>query len=812
MSLRWAISHDPCRAGDRAPGGAVAVGTQVRVKLRVDESALAGARIEAAEALLWEGEDAWRPVALAPCAGGFEGVLDPAPYPHAAFYVFKLQVEGDETAYYYVPRADGRSTIGEAVVAEVDGRWDDDGGWCYSDERLEVRPAGDFGLEGVLPGFQVTVYDAAFETPDWLAGAIMYQIFPDRFSRGASGVRSQGLAYHEDKGRPVHLHGSWDEPVEYTGKPAYDPIDFYGGTLDGIREALPYLASLGVEVLYLNPVFEARSNHRYDTADYERIDPLLGDERAFRALASEARELGISLVLDAVLSHTGDDSRYFNARGTYNEPGAAQGPASAFYSWYDIREDDEGLTYRSWWGFESLPEVDEHDLSWQRYVLGDLDAWHEPSGVGIDSEASGQQAEPKGVLPLWLARGARGYRLDVADELPDDVLERIRTSVRRARPDAALIGEVWEDATTKTSYGCRRTYALGRSLDSVMNYPLRGALLGFATGALDAHQLAAFLKSQQANYPGPLYRCLMNLLSSHDVERLRTVLALGEPVKHLPRDEQKTMVAAITPAADARAARVQRMVAGLLYALPGAPCLYYGDERGLQGGGDPFCRATFPWGDDTETGSAREIGVARAERPAQERDFDASVNAGCSARGEGLGAGESMAGRPDKGWRAGTAAGANAGRLAQGRSCSGASAGRLERGRHAGIGRVPLRADCGEDLTAFYQGLGTVRRNSQTLRRGAMACCAQGDDVLCVVRWLPDSDEIVVAAANRSATMQGVALDLLSNDLSLPADVRSRIRSASANASVTPFLSCEGGIVLFTVAPCTTRFLHWRCP
>ena len=777
MSLKWAISHDPCRAGDRTPGGAVTVGTQVRVKLRVDVSALAGARIEAVEALLWEGEGAWRPMPTWACEDGYEATLSPEPYPHAAFYVFKLSLPHDEVAYC-VPCADGRSTAGEVVLPEVDGGWGDDG-WHYAGARLEARPGGDFGLEGVLPGFQLTVYDPAFETPDWLAGAIMYQIFPDRFARGSGGVRKQGLGYHERMGRPVRLHGNWGEPVEFTGRSGtdadYDPVDFYGGTLDGIREELPYLASLGVEVLYLNPVFEARSNHRYDTADYERIDPLLGDEQGFRALADEARGLGISIVLDAVLSHTGDDSRYFNARGTYDELGAMQGPQSAFRTWYDIHESTEGVTYRSWWGFESLPEVDEHDPSWQQYMLGDLDSGCDHGGEGVAPETDGRAVEPTGVLPLWLARGARGYRLDVADELPDDVLERIRASVRTARPDAAIIGEVWEDATTKTSYGCRRTYALGRALDSVMNYPLRGALLGFATGALDAYQLATFLKAQQANYPGPLYRCLMNLLSSHDVERLRTVLAVGGPVKHLPRDEQVKLVASITPAADARAARLQRMVAGLLYALPGAPCVYYGDERGLQGGGDPFCRATFPREYEAEASPVRVSGDAAGEfvpaktcsgqvdRPTSQIDRDQTGQA-------------------------------------------------APRTGHGPVGLPESRTDIGEDLTAFYRGLGAMRRASQTLRTGSLACCARGEDVLCVVRWLPGSDEIVVVAANRSTTMQGVAVDLLSDELALPADVRERILTAAASGAATPFLSCEGGIALFSVAPCSTRFLHWRCP
>ena len=635
--LKWAVGHDPCREGDRSPAGAVTGGYPVRLTLRVARAARD--LIESADLLAGQADEQWEATPLMPCNEGFASAIEPAAFPHVEFYAFKLALV-DGTEAYYVPRADGAATAGELVVDGVDGEWGD-AGWSYFPQRLVTRPAGGFGLPEVNPGFQITVYDGAFATPDWLAGSVMYQVFPDRFARGEDGVRKEGVAYHERMGRPVHMHDGWDEPLTMSvplqpieplpkgGKaesaepaesdeadglgddavqlPAYDPVEFYGGTLAGIRQKLPYLASLGVEVLYLNPVFEARSNHRYDTADYEHIDPLLGLDDDFVELAKTAREQGISIVLDAVLSHTGDDSRYFNAHATYDAPSAAQGDGSPYRSWYDFAEDG---TYRCWWGDPTLPEVDERDASWQRYVLG-VDEWGNPDGSGV--------------LAKWLAAGARGYRLDVADEIPDDVLARLRTSVKRANPEAAIIGEVWEDATTKVSYGERRTYALGHALDSVMNYPLRSALLGFATGALDACQLVAFLKHQQANYPAPLYRCLMNLLSSHDVDRMRSALATGVSLREVPREKQVELVEAAGEGDDARAARLQRMVAALLYALPGAPCIYYGDERGLQGGSDPFCRATFPWSGASDAHAARgdvgedltpfyqRIGMARKE-------------------------------------------------------------------------------------------------------------------------------------------------------------------------------------------------------
>ena len=563
-SARWAISHDPCRSGDRTPAGAVPEGTVVCLKLHVNESA----RPVVTSASMLVGEYApehhglvWVDSSLAACEVGFEGQVAVGSVPRAFFYAFRINL-ADGTVAYYVPRADGRATAGELVIDGVDGYWGERG-WVFGERCLEQRPTDEFGLSEPLPGFQVTVFEPAFSTPDWVSGAIMYQIFPDRFARGPEGVREEGLAYHRDMGRVVRLHEDWSEPVnwqpldETSPDPRlafFDPVDFYGGTLEGIRCNLDYLDSLGVEVLYLNPVFEARSNHRYDTADYERIDALLGSEDDLVHLVESAGKRGISVILDAVLSHTGNDSRYFNAQGTYEEPGAAQGALSPYFSWYDFDRVSGDVPYRCWWGDPTLPEVDERDPSWQNYILG-----------------------PGGVLERWLAAGVRGYRLDVADEIPDDVLERIRSCVKGADPDAAIIGEVWEDATTKESYGVPRT-----------------TLLGFALGVLDAYQAVSFFKDQQSNYPPQLYSCLMNLLSSHDVERLRSALALGQPLRHVPRDEQLALVSSISVGQDERAARLQRMIVSLLYALPGMPCVYYGDECGLQGGGDPFDRATMP--------------------------------------------------------------------------------------------------------------------------------------------------------------------------------------------------------------------------
>ncbi len=419
-------------------------------------------------------------------------------------------------------------------------------------------------------GFRLTVFEPDFDTPAWFRRSIMYQIFPDRFAFSDDGTAERGIAYHESIGQSPELHKSLDEPVRYLPRSfeqAYTPDDFYGGTFRGIEEKLPYLKQLGVSCLYLNPIVEARSNPRYDTADYRRPDPILGTVADFERLCRSARAQGIRILLDGVYSHTGCDSRYFDRYGNYGGSGACSGPESPYFSWYDFRQFPDD--YRCWWGFEDLPEVNEHDPKWQRDII-----------TGEDS-----------VVRLWLRRGAAGWRLDVADELPDDVLAMIRRAVKQTDPEAPIIGEVWEDAVIKESYGTRRQYALGRALDSVMNYPLRAAVLDFVHRRSTAYELRDFLIAQQMNYPKPLYYSLMNLLGSHDVARLKNALATPADLRSLSREEQLALD--FDAQSMAQAVRLEKLCSVLQFALPGVPSIYYGDEQGMEGVGDPFNRLPF---------------------------------------------------------------------------------------------------------------------------------------------------------------------------------------------------------------------------
>ena len=430
--------------------------------------------------------------------------------------------------------------------------------------------------------YQITVYDPAFKTPDYLHTGVMYQIFPDRFCR---------LAPPRTARTNCMLHENWDEPpvrrVAAVREKDNYALDFFGGSLNGITSKLDYLRDLGVTVLYLNPIFEARSNHRYDTGDYTRIDPFLGKEEDFCRLCDEARAKGIRVILDGVFNHTGVDSLYFNRSGNYGKGGAYRSRRSPYYHWYRFRHWPND--YFCWWNIHTLPELDKDNPDVREYFLGE-----------------------KGIVRRWLDRGASGWRLDVADELPVSYLRQLRRAARAEKQDAAIIGEVWEDASHKVTYGHMRSYCLGDTADSVMNYPLRTVVLNFMNGQASAWDVARLIQSQQENYAPPFYYSLMNLLGSHDRPRALSLLCGEvdgdedhEPLHRAVPEERMAL-------ARARLAEAYRLLAS----LPGIPCIYYGDECGMRGSADPYCRGTFPWGhEDSELQETFRRILAQRKRP-----------------------------------------------------------------------------------------------------------------------------------------------------------------------------------------------------
>ena len=421
---------------------------------------------------------------------------------------------------------------------------------------------GNGGIFAQGEWFLQTVYSKDFYTPQKFKGGVLYQIFPDRFyeSHEKNRLAFSDRFYRKDKDGQPYFY-----PTELPG--GYLNKDYYGGDLKGIEEKLPYIKSLGINIIYLNPIFEAHSNHRYNTADYKKIDPDLGTLQDFKSLCANAKALDISIILDGVFSHTGSDSIYFNKEGRYGNGGAYRDQNSPFRSWYDF-DPKYKCGYRAWWGFESLPEVKEENQDYMEYICG-----------------------KGGVIDFWLQNGADGFRLDVADELPDNFIYKLREAVKRNGREKLLIGEVWEDAVTKISFDKRRTYLLGQGLDSVMNYPFRLAVLTFIRDGGGDEFCESILKICE-NYPKEALDTAWNNLSTHDTTRAITWLC-GENPESTDRYWQDGRI--LSPDQYEKAEKRLVCAYALLFFLPGVPCIYYGDEIGMQGYRDPFNRGYFKW-------------------------------------------------------------------------------------------------------------------------------------------------------------------------------------------------------------------------
>ncbi|MEG2082538.1 MAG: glycoside hydrolase family 13 protein, partial [Oscillospiraceae bacterium] len=410
--------------------------------------------------------------------------------------------------------------------------------------------------------FQLTVYKSDFSVPEKVKGKIFYQIFPDRFyeSQPKQSLSFSDRIYRTDKDGEPYFYPT-EQPNGWLNK------DFFGGDFRGIMEKLPYLCELGVGYIYLNPIFEAHSNHRYNTANYMKVDPDLGTLQDFKALCEICHTKGIAVILDGVFSHTGSDSIYFNKEGRYGDGGAYRDKKSPYRKWYDF-DSKYPCGYRAWWGFPTLPEVNEYEPCYTSYICGE-----------------------NGVIDFWLSQGADGFRLDVADELPDEFIAKIRTAVKRNGKDKLLLGEVWEDASNKISFGKRRKYLLGEELDTTMNYPFRTAILNFLREG-DGYSFCESIFSICENYPKGSLDIALNSLSTHDTPRAMTALCGYDPYG---TDRACQTMHFLSVEEYERAQKLIVCGFALLYGLPGVPCIYYGDEIGMQGYRDPFNRGYFKW-------------------------------------------------------------------------------------------------------------------------------------------------------------------------------------------------------------------------
>jgi 4-alpha-glucanotransferase len=448
--------------------------------------------------------------------------------------------------------------------------------WYYFVIRVESQTyyygnnLKSLGGEGILmekepPSYQITVHKQVI-VPEWYKRGVIYQVFVDRFFND----HENGFTYYPRSN--ALLHSNWSDLPLYIKdeKGRVTDWDFFGGTLQGVIEKLPYFKELGISILYFNPIFDAPSNHKYDTADYLHIDPMFGDDSVFERLLDAAQQSGISVILDGVFSHTGSDSIYFNKYNNYPEVGAYQSVDSPYFAWYKFKENHQ--EYQSWWGVDTLPEVNEMNPSYRQFIYGSAES----------------------VISKWLNLGVAGWRLDVADELPDEFIQELRQAIKSIRPNAVLIGEVWEDASNKTSYGKQREYFSGNELDGTMNYPFRASFLRFILGQSNSIVVHQEVMSLYENYPHENFYAAMNLIGSHDTIRILTLLGDAPEEKSLAKTEQRNF--RLAPHARRLAVQRLKLLSLVQMTFPGVPCIYYGDEAGVEGYADPYNRGTYPWG------------------------------------------------------------------------------------------------------------------------------------------------------------------------------------------------------------------------
>ena len=505
--------YDPCSTFFKNPTGGVAVGEEFTVRL------VTSGGDEAAFVIKKEGE-------------GERAVRYPMRKTDDGFE-WSMHVDSRGLYFYYFEVSEyGKTTA------------------FYADESLCACRAGE--------NWQLTAYEKT-DVPVLAGGGIIYQIMVDRFATDKERFRTKsGAVYRDDWGAAPYYTADDNGIVPNN--------DMFGGNLYGVADKLDYLKSLNVKVIYLNPIFEAASNHKYDTGNYRKADEDFGGDKALDYLIKKAKKRGIKIILDGVFSHTGADSIYFNRYGNYDSIGAYQSEKSPYYGWYSFRSFPND--YDCWWGVKLLPCVIETDPVYDEFINGE-----------------------EGIVRTLLRRGIAGWRLDVADELPDAFLDRLCRAAKKVDPDAVVLGEVWEDASNKVAYSYRRRYLLGGQLDSVTNYPFKNAVLDFAKNA-DAPSLVNTVRSIVNNYPPAVLNNLMNMLSTHDTVRALTALS-SDPVPDSKEERKNYRMKDYD-----RACRLLRLAAAVIYCLPGVPCVYYGDEAGMQGYEDPFNRRCYPWGEE----------------------------------------------------------------------------------------------------------------------------------------------------------------------------------------------------------------------
>jgi glycosidase len=315
---------------------------------------------------------------------------------------------------------------------------------------------------------------------------------------------------------------------------------------------------------------------------------MFGSDEALDSLIIEAKRRGIHIILDGVFNHTGSDSVYFKKKGKYDTVGAYQSKDSEFYDWYNFRKYPND--YECWWNVEILPRVMSDNESYKKFIMG-----------------------KGGVVEKWMNKGIAGFRLDVADELSDSFLESFNSKVKSVKPDGIIYGEVWEDASNKIAYNTRKSYFNGKELDSVMNYPLKDAIIDYIVNG-NSSTFVNVCTELYSHYTKDAANLLMNVLGTHDTERILTVLA-GEKSSSYTNKELSTRK--LSDEERAKAVRKLKIAYTLIATMPGIPCIFYGDEAGMEGYRDPFNRKPYPWGreDNSLIEHYKKIGKIRNDEP-----------------------------------------------------------------------------------------------------------------------------------------------------------------------------------------------------
>ena len=499
------VFHNSHKLEYRNPFGAVKLGTPIKISIEIEKEVKVYIHIVKFNG--YEQDISMEMISKSEEGYFYTGVIDTSNSLGLLNYYFKIIYNND--VVYYGNNNESLGGVGE---------------------KYDYRPKL----------YQITVYNER-KVPSWYKEGIIYQIFVDRFLNGNKNGEIS------DPKKNSFIYATWeDEPMYIKNeKGSIMRWDFYGGNLKGIKEKLEYIKSLGASIIYMNPIFEAASCHKYDTGDYKKIDGMFGTDEDFKDLCIEAKKIGIRIILDGVFSHTGSDSKYFNKLGTYKNDGAYQSKESEYYSWYRFNNHPD--EYECWWGFDNQPNVEELNDGYVNYIIKDKGS----------------------VIEKWMRLGASGWRLDVADELPDKFIEMIKEKMIEVDEESVLIGEVWEDASNKVSYSNKREYFFGKELDSVTNYPFRDIVIGFVSGNITSKLFIKKIMSLFENYPIENFYSSMNLLGNHDTERIFTKL-----------NENMDLL---------------KLAIAIQMTIPGVPLIYYGDEVGLLGGRDPQNRKPYPW-------------------------------------------------------------------------------------------------------------------------------------------------------------------------------------------------------------------------